>query len=83
MQIVIVSELQIKTQQRTRRRTVILRPPREMTAADHILEDEADDRPGDVVHRRRRRDRARAREDHREAAGARVAVAIVVECIVG
>lgn len=54
-----------------------------MTAADHILEDEADDRPGDVVHRRRRRDRARAREDHREAAGARVAVAIVVECIAG
>lgn len=54
-----------------------------MTAADHILEDEADDRPGDVVHRRRRRDRARAREDHREAAGARVAVANVVECIVG
>lgn len=67
----------------TKTRTVILRPPREMAAADHILEDEADDRPGDVVHRRRRRDRARAREDHREAAGARVAVAIVVECIVG
>ena len=38
-----------------------------MPPADHILEDEPDDRPGDVVHSRGRRDGARAGEDDREA----------------
>ena len=58
---------------RRERRTVVLRPPREVPPADHILEDESDDRPRDVVHSRCRRDGARAGEDDREAV-------VVMEC---
>jgi hypothetical protein len=34
----------------TRSRTVVLCPPVEMTPTDHVLEDESDDAPGNVVH---------------------------------
>lgn len=49
-----------------RERTVVLRPPAEMTAAHNELEDECYDGPGYVVHCRRGRDRACALEDERE-----------------
>ena len=46
--------------------TVVLRPPGEVTAADDVVEDERDDRPGDVVDRARGRDVADAGEDDGE-----------------
>lgn len=48
-------------------RTVVLRPPREMTPPDDILEDEADDGPGDVVVGVGRGDETGAGEDDGEA----------------
>ena len=50
----------------TRVLTVVLRPPGEVAAADDVVEDERDDRPGDVVDRTRGRDVADAREDDGE-----------------
>lgn len=50
---------------RRQKRTVVLRPPRKMTPADDVVEDEARDGPGHVVRRRRRRDEARPAEDDR------------------
>jgi hypothetical protein len=48
------------------RLTVALGPPREMTPADDVLEDEANDAPGDMVDRVRQGDVARAGKDDRE-----------------
>lgn len=46
---------------------VVLGPPREMTAADNVLEDEPDDCPGHIVDGRGRGDVACSGEDDREA----------------
>ena len=46
----------------TRCRTVVLCPGREMSSSNHVLRQEADDDPGDVVHRARGRNEADARE---------------------
>ena len=46
--------------------TVVLCPPGEVAAADDIVEDKADDRPGHVVERRRGRDETGAAEDDGE-----------------
>ena len=46
---------------------VVLRPPREMTATDDVLEDESDDRPGHVVDGAGGGDGARSGEDDGEA----------------
>lgn len=48
-------------------RTVVLRPPREMTPADDVLEDESNHRPGHVVDSGCGRDVARSGEDDGEA----------------
>lgn len=45
---------------------VVLCPPREVAAADHVLEHEAHDRPRHVVHRVRGRDVTRAGENNGE-----------------
>ena len=47
------------------RRTVILRPPREVAASDEEVEDEADDAPADVVERGRRGQVSSATKDDR------------------
>ena len=45
-------------------RTVVLRPPGEVPAADDVVEDEADDTPRDVVRRRCGRNETGASEDN-------------------
>ena len=46
---------------------VVLGPPREMTPADNVLEDESNDGPGNVVDRARRGDITSTGEDYGEA----------------
>ena len=47
-------------------RTVVLCPPGEVAAADDVVEDKADNAPGDVVRGRRGWDETRAAENDRE-----------------
>jgi len=47
--------------------TIIFDPPRKVSPPNVVIEDEADDRPWDVVERRRRRNRTQTAEDDREA----------------
>ena len=49
-----------------RQLTVILRPPREVTTADDVVEEEADEAPGDVVGGCRWRDETRSAKDDGE-----------------
>jgi hypothetical protein len=48
------------------KRTIVLRPPREVSPPNHILEDKPDNRPGDVVLSRCGRDVTRTGEDQGE-----------------
>ena len=50
--------------ERSRQDVVVLRPPRKVASPDHVLENEPDDRPRDVVYRRCRRDEARTGKYH-------------------
>lgn len=46
--------------------TVVFRPPAEVATTNDIVEDKADDCPGNVVDCTRRRDGTRSCEDHGE-----------------
>ena len=51
---------------------VVLRPPRKVISTNQILENEANDSPGDIIYRGRRRKKTCASEDERKARDERV-----------